>query len=115
MKQQEDCLHMDRRRSSQPSGDSVKPLPEPEPARLPRYESDSEGEREATELRSVGQQQPRLSRILTQDSQNESSIHRLKRFWRHHIRASVPHVDCRDHLGESLLVSYIWSAERPVH
>jgi hypothetical protein len=29
----------------------------------------------------------------------------LAAFWRHHISMSVPHADCRDHLGMSLTLS----------
>lgn len=70
-------------------------IPEPEPA---HFQSDSEDDdREATELRST----PRLSHILPSErAQREQHWYSpLEIFWRHHIRLSVPHVDCRDHLG----------------
>lgn len=87
-------------------------IPEPEAAHIP--DGITEHEREATEL----QQQPRhrsdvqrpLSRVLSPSLASEHIyfITPLKSFWRHHVRLSVPHVDCRDHLAnERTFLGYL--------
>lgn len=86
-------------------------LPEPEPAHTRRPEADTETgtetcsdqEREATELRDVGPapEPSRHSRVLGPQAASKSRWYDpVRRFWRHHIRISVPHDDCRDHLGK---------------
>lgn len=89
---------MDQRRSHEVSGDPVRDIPEPEPAHL-QADTDSDDEREATELRTVTRR-PGVYRILSPGSTQLRWYDPIKKFWRHHIRLSVPHVDCRDHLGE---------------
>jgi hypothetical protein len=82
-------------------------LPEPEPAhtRQPDEESASDNEREATELRSItpGQHSARRrSRVLSPPA--SSKLHwydPVSKYWRHHINITVPHDDCRDHLGKA--------------
>lgn len=66
------------------------------------HPSSSEDEREATELRPVSSERQRLSRVLSPGKPPEHWYDPVKRYWRHEIRISVPHVDCRDHLGESM-------------
>lgn len=68
------------------------------------HESSSEDEREATELTAVRPappqgQRPKLSRVLSPGKPLKHWYDPVKRYWRHEIRISVPHVDCRDHLG----------------
>lgn len=91
---------MEQRKSQEVSGDPVRKgqIPEPEPAHL-RDDTDSDDEREATELRTVVQR-PRLSRVLSAGLAPQHWYDPVWKFWRHHVRISVPHVDCRDHLGE---------------
>jgi hypothetical protein len=91
------------RRSSQ----DVVQVSEPELAhtREPVVDSASENEREATELRSVtpGRQSARQrSRVLSPPA--SSKLHwydPVSKYWRHHINITVPHDDCRDHLGKA--------------
>lgn len=89
--------YMDQRHSQEVSGD---PIPEPEPAHLSEPQSESEdSEREATELRSTSR--PRhLRRIISPGTRSQKWYEPFWKFWRHHVRVSVPHVDCRDHLGK---------------
>ena len=66
--------------------------------------SDDDDEREATELRSVSHDsgvvvRPRVSRVLSPGKPQTHWYDPVRRYWRHEIRISVPHVDCRDHLG----------------
>lgn len=79
-------------------------LPEPTHPRTPETESDDE--LEATELRDVSATRPgtgvRTSRILSPADHKRHWYDPIARFWRHHVRISVPHDDCRDHLGELL-------------
>ena len=78
---------------------------EPEPAHVHDEDTESDSELEATELRPVTffendpKRRPRLSRVLTPEKPLIHWYDPMKKFWRHHIRISVPHVDCRDHLG----------------
>lgn len=61
----------------------------------------SDDDREATELRPVVPTARPLSRVLSPDTPPQPRWYDpVKRYWRHEIRISVPHVDCRDHLGE---------------
>lgn len=74
---------------------------EPEPARLPN-ELPSADEREATELQHQPARSRRGSRILIVPKQTKRRWYDpIVSFWMHHVRISVPHVDCRDHLGKS--------------
>ncbi|KAK4499689.1 hypothetical protein PRZ48_010207 [Zasmidium cellare] len=96
---------MEQRNSQQVSGDPVRQIPEPEPAYL--RDTDSDDEREATELRSVASRQ-RVSRVLSFELPQEHWYDPVRKFWRHHVRISVPHVDCRDHLAnERTFLGYL--------
>ena len=89
------------RRSSQPSGDRVT---EPEPAHL-RDDGDTvqtvpDDEREAIDLQTpADRKQRRVSWVLSPERQRQHWYNPVRKLWRHNIRMSVPHVDCRDHLG----------------
>jgi hypothetical protein len=88
---------------------SQHPVPEPQPAHTRRSDADTESdnEREATELRSVSslhQSGRQNSRILSSPPALSSDSHwydPVGKFWRHNIKISVPHDDCRDHLGKA--------------
>lgn len=75
----------------------------PQPAHL-HDETDSDDELEATELRSIGDDTqatlPRLSHIISPGLPKFHWYDPVKKFWRHEVRISVPHDDCRDHLGK---------------
>ncbi|KXT18728.1 hypothetical protein AC579_2690 [Pseudocercospora musae] len=72
-------------------------IPEPEPAHIPDGIPDDE--REAQELHEVATApRQRMSRVLSPGTAQESCCGPVKKFWRHHVRIDVPHVDCRDHL-----------------
>jgi hypothetical protein len=75
-------------------------LDEPQPAHVREEQYASDDELEATELRRMASNKPRLSRVLTPGTPMVHWYDPMRRFWRHHIRISVPHVDCRDHLGK---------------
>ncbi|WPH01701.1 Hypothetical protein R9X50_00455300 [Acrodontium crateriforme] len=69
---------------------------------------DSDDELEATELRNV------LSYISANRTLNSSVLRTqrwydpIRRFWKHHVRISVPHVECRDHLAnERTFLAYL--------
>ena len=62
-------------------------------------QADSETGREATELHAVDERPRRISRIISSNMPQKHWYDPIKKVWRHHIRISVPHVDCRDHLG----------------
>jgi len=104
-----------------PNVTSGDPIPEPEPAHTalttasaktlnghdPAEISDDERELEATELRPVRQhrntKKPKpkaTSRVLSPGRPVLHWYDPIRKLWRHQIRLSVPHVDCRDHLGE---------------
>lgn len=84
-------------------------VPEPQPAHTRRSdaETDSDNEREATELRSVPSRQQsgrQNSRILSSPPSISTTSHwydPVRKFWRHCVIISVPHDDCRDHLGKA--------------
>lgn len=100
---------MDAKPADEASGDALQ-IPEPAHVRRESYEStihdesESDDELEATELRQLSHDltatlQP-ISHIL---SPGKPMIHwydPIRKFWRHQIRISVPHDDCRDHLGK---------------
>jgi hypothetical protein len=105
----------------EPSGDrrhehAINAIPEPEAAHINRPDDDEipDDEREAIDLHTPAQQkaskQKRGSRVL---SPNRSSTYGWKfgevvaRLWRHNVTISVPHVDCRDHLGKAALHSLL--------
>ncbi|WPB01722.1 uncharacterized protein RHO25_006353 [Cercospora beticola] len=99
------------------------PIPEPEPAHIP--DGIPAHEREATELlppltSTSAAQTPqddeqqteaprRISRILTPSTISSiSPFTPLKKFWRHNVQLTVPHVDCRDHLAnERTFLGYL--------
>lgn len=99
--------HEPRQRRPLPPRVSQDVVPEPEPAYVrPDADSTSDNECEATELRSVtpGQSARRRSRVLSPPA--SSKVHWysnsvLSRYWRHHVNITVPHDDCRDHLGKA--------------
>ncbi|KAF7195206.1 hypothetical protein HII31_03412 [Pseudocercospora fuligena] len=82
-------------------------IPEPEPAHIPDGIPDDE--REAQELHEVATEpRQRISRVLSPAIAQESWCGPLKKFWRHHVRIDVPHVDCRDHLAnERTFLGYL--------
>ena len=98
---------LEDRRASQPSGDQDKHIPEPEAAHIRDHNDanpdDTDDEREASELRTPAQQQQtkqkRLSRTISPGQPQTSWYGGVQKLWRHNIQISVPHVDCRDHLG----------------
>lgn len=85
---------------------------EPAPAHIPldQYDTESDDEDlEATELRSIDRNaRPRVSRVLSQGKPIEHWYDYVRKTWRHQIRISVPHVDCRDHLGEFNFLRVVW-------
>ncbi|EGP87391.1 uncharacterized protein MYCGRDRAFT_93582 [Zymoseptoria tritici IPO323] len=83
--------HIPERRSYEASGD-IPSIPEPEPAHLHSGDS-SDDEREATELRDVWR--PAVRRNVRPAHWYDG----LQRWWKRNVYLSVPHVDCRDHLG----------------
>lgn len=91
--------------------DQLPEAPEPVHPRTPDTESDDE--LEATELRDVsasaGATIVRASRILSPAKDKGHWYDPLYKFWRHHIRITVPHDDCRDHLGE-----HLWTDKKKV-
>lgn len=100
-----DAVDEPRQRRPLPPRVSQDVVPEPEAAyfsRTPDADSASDNEREATELRSVTPGARRRSRVLSPPA--GSKLHRydpLSKFWRHHVNITVPHDDCRDHLGKA--------------
>lgn len=87
-------------------------VPEPEPAHTRRSdaESDSDNDREATELQDVTSppEQRRLPRILSPPARPESHWYDGgRKFWRHNVRITVPHDDCRDHLGKAYSAFFV--------
>ena len=108
---------MDNKPTDEASGDIVQ---FPPPAHLRRESSattirddtDTDSELEATELRRLshdihGTLQP-ISHVL---SPGNPMIHwhdPIRKFWRHQVRISVPHDDCRDHLAnERTFLGYL--------
>lgn len=90
-------------------GRAAEPITEPPEAVHPRpndVENESDNEREATELQNIaGQHAPRRMTTATTPPGRPQQWHAgLKKLWGHHIRLSVPHADCRDHLGRLCLV-----------
>ncbi|KAF2763654.1 hypothetical protein EJ03DRAFT_283703 [Teratosphaeria nubilosa] len=78
-------------------------IPELEPAHTigERPETASDDEREATELHGIKSRDEtrRVSRIISPDGPAVYWWDPVWKFWRHHVRISVPHDDCRDHLA----------------
>lgn len=96
-------MHPDRP-NMHPHRASGEVINEPAPAHIPldQYDTESDdGDREATELRTIdpNAQRPRVSRVLSNERPVEHWYDHVRKAWRHQIRISVPHVDCRDHLG----------------
>ncbi|KAI6826235.1 hypothetical protein KC340_g10362 [Hortaea werneckii] len=82
-------------------GRTAEPIPEPPEAVHPRpnnAENESDNEREATELHTIAEQH-RTRQVTTSPGRPQEWHADIKRLWRHHIRLSIPHVDCRDHLA----------------
>ncbi|KAF2482510.1 hypothetical protein BDY17DRAFT_238324, partial [Neohortaea acidophila] len=62
---------------------------------------------EATELRRLTHL-PVVSHVLTDEKPIIYWYDPVKKFWRHHVRISVPHDDCRDHLAnERTFLGYL--------
>ncbi|KAI7512867.1 hypothetical protein KC347_g2152 [Hortaea werneckii] len=79
----------------------AEPIPEPPEAVHPRpidVENESDDEREATALHTIAEQR-RARHVTTTPGTSQQWLADIKRLWRHHIRLSVPHADCRDHLA----------------
>lgn len=88
---------------------SKETVPEPEPVHTRSSDPDpeSDNEREATELHSVQQSGRRLSRVLSPPPREKVHWYDpVSKFWRHHVRISVPHDDCRDHLGKACVLRH---------
>ncbi|KAK3636449.1 hypothetical protein LTR56_014236 [Elasticomyces elasticus] len=101
------------RSSSQPSGDKAKGIPEPEEAHI-RDDASTlhdrpDDEREAFDLHTSGERtKRRVSRVISPGNAMRAWHDPLRKLWRHHIRLSVPHVDCRDHLAnERTFLGYL--------
>jgi hypothetical protein len=102
-----DAVDEPRQRRPLPPRVSQDVVPEPEAAyfsRTPDADSASDNEREATELRNVtpGQSARRRSRVLSPSI--SSKLHwydPFSKYWRHNVNITVPHDDCRDHLGKA--------------
>lgn len=78
------------------------PIPEPEAVhtRPSTPQDESDDEREATELYTVrGRETGHQQLAAVRNPTNLHWYEPIKKLWIHHIRLSVPHVDCRDHLG----------------
>ncbi|KAI6857008.1 hypothetical protein KC338_g8237 [Hortaea werneckii] len=94
-------------------GRAAEPITEPPEAVHPRpndVENESDNEREATELQNIaGQHAPRRMTTATTPPGRPQQWHAgLKKLWGHHIRLSVPHADCRDHLAnERTFLGYL--------
>jgi hypothetical protein len=91
----------------------------PEPVHgIEQYETDSDNELEATELRHLSQEVERLPRLSHVISPGKPMVYwydPIKKFWRHEVRISVPHDDCRDHLGESNIRLQSLQSQRNVY
>ncbi|RMX77742.1 hypothetical protein D0869_09637 [Hortaea werneckii] len=80
-------------------------MTEPPEAVHPRpneAENESDNEREATELQNIAEQHPPrhvTTTTTTTPGRPQQWYAGVKNLWRHHIRLSVPHADCRDHLA----------------
>ena len=96
-----------RQRRSLPHRTSQDVVPEPEPAHVrPDADADtaSDNECEATELRTVtpGQSARRRSRVLSPPFSSKAHWYDpVSKYWRHNVNITVPHDDCRDHLGKA--------------
>jgi hypothetical protein len=96
-----------RQRRAIPRRASQDVVSEPEPAHTrdfggPDADSASDIEREATELRSVTPAGRRRSRVLSPPASSELHWYNpLSKYWRHNVNITVPHDDCRDHLGKA--------------
>jgi len=107
---------MDKRAADEPAGGT---LEVPKPAHLPREwaesplpddTTDSDSELEATELHRLNDNPTvvGLSHILSPGDPMLHWYDPIKRLWRHQIRISVPHADCRDHLAnERTFLGYL--------
>lgn len=85
--------------------DSQDAILEPEPALVRRHSqapTESDDELEATELRDVPNRP--VSRVITKERPPLHWYDPIRKTWRHNIRISVPHVDCRDHLGKAIKI-----------
>lgn len=89
--------------------DPLNQIEPPEPCLLPdgsiarrtsSHEREDEREREATELEDVAILSQRTSRLASINPSPPAWIESLSKVWRQQIRVSVPHADCRDHLGK---------------
>ncbi|KAK0946417.1 hypothetical protein LTR29_002179 [Friedmanniomyces endolithicus] len=100
---------------SQSPGDpnTTAAIPEPEQVHIrdgtSTVQDPPDDELEASELHSpADQRKQRVSRIIASGSAPSHWYDPAGRLWRHHIRLSVPHVDCRDHLAnERTFLGYL--------
>lgn len=76
------------------------------PADDEAHERENHPDIDAIELEDLGGQAQgegfplhRLRRIQTP---RDASQNPIKKYWRRHVSISVPHEDCRDHLGEPI-------------
>jgi hypothetical protein len=61
--------------------------------------SEDDDQREATELGDASD----FRRVVVKRLPRSGLAGKVRRFWRSSVRLSVPHVDCRDHLGRLFL------------
>ncbi|KAK4629612.1 hypothetical protein CLAFUW4_07815 [Fulvia fulva] len=97
---------MEQRPSQQISGDAIRRIPEPEPVHIP------DDGREAINLPQVAGPGSRHKNNPNPPSADIAAHQHwydlVRKFWRNHVRLSVPHVDCRDHLAnERTFLGYL--------
>lgn len=86
-------------------------IPEPETAHTPHTSGDYEDDdREATELRDARHPITRIpiSRLNRPQPTPPRWYDPIRKFWRHQVRTTVPHDDCRDHFAnERTFLAYL--------
>ncbi|EME44220.1 hypothetical protein DOTSEDRAFT_71901 [Dothistroma septosporum NZE10] len=93
---------MKPRSSQEVSGDITRSIPEPEPIHIP------DDGREAIDLPRVAPSELTHTNVPGSDTTTHNWDNAVQRFWRNHVRLSVPHVDCRDHLAnERTFLGYL--------
>ena len=99
------------------------------PSRLSVDDEAEHRDREATELAPYSSDHQRVQGVASAKvvADSESSRHPnhhakvlpwhepLNKFWRHYVRISVPHDECRDHFGESHVNTVLHVANRKTH
>ena len=76
------------------AADVIRRIPEPDPVHIP------DDGREAIDLPRVATTESRQENISNSGTTAHDCHDPVRKFWRNHVRLSLPHVDCRDHLGE---------------